>query len=215
MATLSSNAHAYSDDDDDLPTLKITCTTSDCERNLHCFKETTKMAVEDRGLCRYCGADLVNWDRVRRQDVLDVEHTIKALKREYIRHHFWHKIPPQSAINHALRKGREGMCEATDQRIRSSVGRPRAELFRDGTQTTMDDDKANLIHFAQHATASCCRACIEEWHGIPPDRALNDAEIAYLAELAMCYIDEKLPDLQEQGIKVPPVRRIKMGDGSG
>ncbi len=64
------------------------------------------MAVEDRGLCRYCGADLVNWDRVRRQDVLDVEHTIKALKREYIRHHFWHKIrvlsvswgmpPPQS-----------------------------------------------------------------------------------------------------------------------
>jgi len=199
-------------EEDDLPPLNMKCASHDCERNLHCFRVTKRMALEDRGHCRYCGADLVDWTRVRRQDVSDVAHTIEALKKEYVRHHFWHKVPTQKATNHALRKGREGMREATERRIRSSVGRARAELFRDGTQTTMNDDQANMIHFAQHATASCCRACIKEWHDIPPDRALSDAEVSYLVDLVMCYVDEKLPDLKEQGIEVPPVRRTKIGD---
>ncbi|MGW1887105.1 DUF4186 family protein [Streptomyces sp. NPDC001970] len=29
---------------------------------------------------------------------------------------------------------------------------------------------------AQHATATCCRTCLERWHGIPAGRALDDAE---------------------------------------
>lgn len=212
MATTIPDTTAYLDDDD-LPPLKIKCTSSDCEHNLHCFKETKKMAPEERGRCRYCGVDLVDWIRVRALDISDAAHTIEALRNEHVRHHFWHKVPTPKAINHARRKGREGMREATESRIRSSVGRPRAELFHDGTQTTMDDDKATMIHYAQHATASCCRACIEEWHGIPPDRALDDNEIAYLVDLAMRYINEKLPNLEQHGVKVPAVRRLKVGDG--
>jgi len=194
------------DDEDDLPRLKISCTSSDCERDLHCFREIKRMAPNERGACRYCGVDLVDWERVRTQDPTDAQYTFAALRTELIRHHFWHKDVGQKAINHARRKGKTGMREAATSRIRSSVGRAQAELFRDGTQTPMDGDNLNLIHYAQHATASCCRTCIEEWHGIPRDRALTEGEVRYLRDLAMLYIEERLPDLAEDGIRVPPMR---------
>ncbi len=38
--------------------LKISCTDSDCEQGLHCFKfHSRKMAAGDRGKCRSCGVD--------------------------------------------------------------------------------------------------------------------------------------------------------------
>ena len=47
-----------------LPPLDIKCTSADCENELHCFKQLKKMTEEQRGKCRYCGADLVDWDRL-------------------------------------------------------------------------------------------------------------------------------------------------------
>ena len=41
--------------------LNIKCTSADCENELHCFKQLKKMTEEQRGKCRYCGADLVDW----------------------------------------------------------------------------------------------------------------------------------------------------------
>ncbi len=38
----------------------------------------------------------------------------------------------------------------------------------DGRQTPRE---GNTIFYAQHATASCCRTCIEYWHGIPKNGA--------------------------------------------
>ena len=50
--------------------LDIRCTSADCENEQHCFKQLKKMTDEQRGKCRYCGADLVDWDlRVRRRSV--------------------------------------------------------------------------------------------------------------------------------------------------
>ena len=40
--------------------LKIKCTASDCDNDLHCFKATRKMAQADRGRCRACGADVLS-----------------------------------------------------------------------------------------------------------------------------------------------------------
>jgi hypothetical protein len=36
------------------------------------------------------------------------------------------------------------------------------------------------IFIAQHATATCCRGCLENWHGIPKGRALGADEKAYI-----------------------------------
>ncbi len=184
-------------DEDDLPPLKIRCLGKDCERGYHCYRETKNMAPDERGACRYCGENLIDWERVHTQDLADAEHTFAALRTEFVRHHFWHHDISRRAVNHARRKGKMEMRTATEKRIRSSVGRARDQLFRDGTQTPMDGDNLNLIHYAQHATASCCRTCIQEWHGIPRDRALTDDEVRYLTDLAMLYIEERLPDLAE------------------
>ena len=88
------------------PPLDVKCTSADCENELHCFKQRKKTTGEQRGKCRYCGADLVDWDRLHVRDFGDVAYTFAALKNEMIRHHFFHKEIDEKAIRHAYRKGR-------------------------------------------------------------------------------------------------------------
>ncbi len=191
----------------DLEPLKISCTSSNCDEDLHCFKATRRMKLDDEiGMCRSCGVDLVEWDRLNERNLNDVAYTFEALRRELIRHFFWHVDIDQKAINYARRKGKKGMKEAVRKRIESSVGPE--QPYRDGTQTKMQDC-GNPIHYAQHATASCCRTCIEYWHGIPKGRELSGEEVEYLSQLVILYVNERLPFLSENGEKVAPIRKPK------
>jgi hypothetical protein len=52
-----------------------------------------------------------------------------------------------------------------------------AEPAHDGRQTPMKNHPAFL---AQHATATCCRGCLEKWHHIPKGRPLSDREVHYV-----------------------------------
>lgn len=36
------------------------------------------------------------------------------------------------------------------------------------------------VFIAQHATATCCRGCLEKWHGIAKGRVLSSEEIDYV-----------------------------------
>ncbi|BAZ03103.1 hypothetical protein NIES37_71160 (plasmid) [Tolypothrix tenuis PCC 7101] len=197
-----------------LKPLKISCTSSDCDNGLHCFKNSQKKKVADQiGQCHSCGADLVDWSRVQKRDLSDVNYTFAALKRELIRHYFWHVEISQKAINHARRKGKSGMRDAVEKRIRKSVGS--AEPAYDGRQTPgADSDKANAIHYAQHATACCCRKCIEYWHNIPLGRELTEEEIGYFSDLVMLYINERLPFLTENGEEVPRLKPLRCEESS-
>jgi hypothetical protein len=47
---------------------------------------------------------------------------------------------------------------------------------RDGRQTPW---RGHPVFVAQHATATCCRSCLEKWHAIPRGRALTDDEQAH------------------------------------
>ena len=38
------------------PPLDIKCTSTDCDNDLHCFKQLKKMTPDQRGKCRACGA---------------------------------------------------------------------------------------------------------------------------------------------------------------
>jgi hypothetical protein len=53
-----------------------------------------------------------------------------------------------------------------------------AVIPNDGKQTPY---RGHPVFVAQHATACCCRGCLEKWHGIPCGRVLTDAESAYVA----------------------------------
>ena len=58
----------------------------------------------------------------------------------------------------------------------------------DGKQTPMKD---HPVFIAQHATATCCRGCIQKWHGIEKGRALSDQEIQFFVELIMRWIGDQ------------------------
>lgn len=58
----------------------------------------------------------------------------------------------------------------------------------DGRQTPM---RGHPVFVAQHATATCCRGCLEKWHGIARGRELSDAEQAQVVALAMAWIDRE------------------------
>src|ERR1044072_5261808 len=44
---------------------------------------------------------------------------------------------------------------------------------KDGKQTPY---RGHPVFVAQHATATCCRGCLERWHGIAKGRELTPAE---------------------------------------
>ncbi len=186
------------------PPLKISCTTARCDDGLHCFKATKKLRDEGReGACRACGIELVSWDRVHARRLDDIDHTFTEMRREFIRHHFWHEPFDQKALDHAARKGRPGLHQAARRRLESSVGKEAGAW--DGRQTPFGG--SNTIHYAQHGVAACCRTCISYWHDIPRDRSLTDDELDYLHALVVRYLDERLPDLPDEPQKIPPRRR--------
>jgi hypothetical protein len=62
-------------------------------------------------------------------------------------------------------------------------------LKNDGKQTPM---RGHPVFIAQHATATCCRGCIQKWHGIEKGRALNVEEVDFVVSLIMGWIGEQL-----------------------
>ena len=55
----------------------------------------------------------------------------------------------------------------------------------DGKQTPT---KGHPVFIAQHATATCCRGCLEKWHKISKDKDLSDTEINYIVYVIMKWI---------------------------
>jgi hypothetical protein len=183
------------------PPLKISCTASDCDNHLHCFKTTKKMSEADRGRCRACGADLVDWKRLHQRKIGDAKYTFSALRHELIRSHFFNEAIDERAVAHARRKGLVLLREAVRNRIEKYLAP--ANLVRDGRQTPFS---GNSIFYAQHATACCCRTCLEYWHAIPKDRKLTKAEIEYCEALIDLFLQQRLPNLKDEPEKVPPIR---------
>ncbi len=178
--------------------LKIKCTTVDCDSDLHCFKHLKKMTEEERGKCRYRGANLVDRVRLHTRNSGDVEYTFAALKNELIRHYFSHCEPDERAVRHAQRKGRIQFKEAALHRLTKYIAP--AQPVRDGRQTRLE---GNAIYYVRHATATCCRTCLEYWHNIPKGRELTAKEQEYCSGLMDCFIDDWMPELADLPNKVP------------
>ncbi len=60
-----------------------------------------------------------------------------------------------------------------------------AEIPNDGKQTPM---RGHPVFIAQHATATCCRGCIEKWHKFKKGVELNQKQQEYLVEVIMEWI---------------------------
>jgi hypothetical protein len=151
-----------------------------------------------------CDVSLIDWERLDRHDLSDVVNTVDALKNEYIRHFFWHMTVDERAMNHAKRKGSILLTQAVRARLDKYLRPPSEAIFRDGAQTPRS---GNIIFYAQHATATCCRKCLELWHGIDRKRFLSTEELSYMTDLITLYIKERLPGLGSDPEKVPTLRK--------
>lgn len=55
----------------------------------------------------------------------------------------------------------------------------------DGKQTPM---RGHPVFIAQHATATCCRGCLEKWHGVERGQALTASEQAYVVSVIAAWL---------------------------
>jgi hypothetical protein len=84
-------------------------------------------------------------------------------------------------------RGREAIREHARDLIAKRVAP--ATPYKDGKQTPY---RGHPVFVAQHATATCCRTCLERWHGIAKGRDLSSEELDYAVDVICRWIDREL-----------------------
>jgi predicted Fe-S protein YdhL (DUF1289 family) len=72
-----------------------------------------------------------------------------------------------------------------------------AEPANDGKQTPMRNHPAFV---AQHATATCCRGCLQKWHAIPKGRPLEPEEKRYVLSVLEKWLAEQERAAPREGV---------------
>ncbi len=108
----------------------------------------------------------------------------KRLSQSKFRSSFSLKANDRSYVSEkGMDKVREHACDFIRKRLAP------AEIANDGKQTPM---RGHPVFVAQHATATCCRGCLEKWHHIPKGRALTEGEQEYVVGVIMEWIGREM-----------------------
>ena len=113
-----------------------------------------------------------------------INHTLISLKKSSFRSKF---RLSQKDRDYIATKDLETIKEHAFQFINSRVAPDLPK--NDGRQTPM---RGHPVFIAQHATATCCRGCIQKWHGIEKGKALNEREVEFIVVLIMGWVEEQL-----------------------
>ena len=84
-------------------------------------------------------------------------------------------------------KGMDVIKEHAREFVKKRLGP--AEPKNDGKQTPM---RGHPVFLAQHATATCCRGCLEKWHHIPRGRELTKEEQEYVVGVIVEWIQRQM-----------------------
>ena len=96
-------------------------------------------------------------------------------------------------IEYIREKGLDTIREHAAQIVRQRLSA--AEPKNDGKQTPMRGaPQGHPVFLGQHATGTCCRGCLEKWHGIPKGRALSDEEQARIVDVLMQWIQRQMTE---------------------
>lgn len=175
--------------------LKIRCTSVDCKNDQHCYSPV-KPRNQPRELpseCRSCGKKApIEWDTLYQRDTSNMDYLVKSLHSEHIRAFFWDYPISHVSKDKVLIHGTAETKKRIKRRVLNSIGS--ARHFREGQQTPLleDDDP---IHYAQHATGTCCRKCLFYWHGIMEGQDLSAEERVYSERVIWRYLEDKIPEL--------------------
>jgi hypothetical protein len=114
----------------------------------------------------------------------DLDDLFAALVRSRFRSRF--HLGPKERV-YLMEKTLPVILEHGRQFLRERLAA--AEPNSDGRQTPM---RGHPIFIAQHATATCCRGCLEKWHHIPRGRELSNEEIEYVVGVLARWLDGQL-----------------------
>ena len=64
-----------------------------------------------------------------------------------------------------------------------------AEPKNDGKQTPM---RGHPVFIAQHATATCCRKCLQKWYNIARYKPLSNSDIDYIVSVLISWINNQI-----------------------
>ena len=115
--------------------------------------------------------------------VYNIEYDLYRLSKSKFRSSFKLKDKDREYINE---KGIDTIKKHAYDFITNRVSG--INISNDGKQTPM---RGHPVFIAQHATATCCRGCIQKWYHIPKDRKLTNDEIDYFVNLIMSYIKKQ------------------------
>ena len=66
-----------------------------------------------------------------------------------------------------------------------------ADIPNDGKQTPM---RGHPVFIAQHATACCCRGCLEKWYRVPKGKELTSLQQERIVNLIMAWIERQMKE---------------------
>lgn len=172
----------------ELEKVKLSCSASDCENDKHAYRPKRGQWKElaDQGVCQACGDASVDMSITRARDLSNREAIFDELGREFIRDVFLNKPFDAEARRRIRRDGMQGTRDRAARRLASAIGK--APNDWDGRQTGFYGD---VLLYAQHATATCCRKCAWYWYGIPREGPLSAEDLTFCNGLIQAYLDRR------------------------
>jgi hypothetical protein len=98
-------------------------------------------------------------------------------------------------------KGRETVIDHARAFVAQRLA-PAAPL-KDGRQTPF---RGHPVFIAQHATATCCRGCLEKWHRLPAGQPLTPEQQEYIVAVIAHWLDA---DMQAEVVERPAARKSR------
>ena len=113
----------------------------------------------------------------------DINYLLYRLSKSKFRSSFHLKEKDIEYIDKkGLDKIKDHAYDFINKRLKPSV------IPNDGKQTPM---RGHPVFIAEHATATCCRGCLNKWYSIPKSRELTDVEVDYIVKVIMMWIENE------------------------
>lgn len=113
-----------------------------------------------------------------------INRVLESLSKSKFRSSFYLKAKDKEYV-------REKGIETIEKHTRDFIEKRLApkEIKNDGKQTPM---RGHPVFIAQHATACCCRGCLNKWHKIPKNTELSNEQKDYIVEVIMTWIKRQM-----------------------
>lgn len=113
-----------------------------------------------------------------------INRILESLSKSKFRSSFYLKAKDKEYV-------REKGIETIEKHTRDFIEKRLApkEIKNDGKQTPM---RGHPTFIAQHATACCCRGCLNKWHKIPKNTELSKEQKDYIVEVIMTWIKRQM-----------------------